>query len=211
MSEQVSEFFLTIRNPYARSKRFPVALLHFTAGFLLANAWYEAKAGHYPAWLGILFIIFAAFEVFYTFFSIRLQDKFPLLGSTVRLLAGMAFLVYAWMLFRDHDPVFGIFMIMIAIAFFIIYRVETRWNKPFIIEINEHGILFPMIFKSRLYRWCQFNYVILRDDLLTLDFASNKVIQLELSRNKKSDNASDFNVFCKENIAEDVRRMNQKS
>lgn len=197
----MNEFSLAIRNPYVRSKRFPVALLHFTAAFLLVNAWHEAKAGHYPGWLAVIFFVFAVVEILYAFFLERLQRKFPHSGSSLRLLAGTAFMAYAWMLFRDHDPVFGIFMIIIGMAFFIIYRVEERWNKPFIIRVNKDGIIFPKIFKSQLYSWSQFNHIILRDDLLTMDFVNNRVVQLALSQSENEKNTMAFNAFCEENLA----------
>ncbi|TAN16437.1 MAG: hypothetical protein EPN37_08310 [Chitinophagaceae bacterium] len=197
----MNEFLLAIRNPYARSNRFPEVLLHFTAAFLLVNAWYEAKAGHYPGWVAVIFSIFAVLEILYAFFSRRLQRKFPHSGSSLRLSAGIAFMAYAWVLFRDHDPVFGIFMIIIGIAFFIIYRVEERWNKPFIIRVNKDGIMFPKIFKSQLYPWSQFNHIILRDDLLTLDFINNRIVQLSLSHSENEKNTIAFNAFCEENLA----------
>ena len=197
----MNEFLLAIQNPYVRSKRFPLMLLHFTAAFLLVNAWHEAIAGHYPGWLAGIFFSFAVLEILYAFFSERVQRKFPHLGSSLRLLAGIAFIAYAWMLFSDHDPVFGIFMIIIGMAFFIIFRVEERWNKPFIIRVNKDGIIFPEIFKSRLYSWSQFNQIILRDDLLTMDFANNRVVQLALSQSENEKNTMTFNAFCQENLA----------
>ncbi len=200
----MTDFSLTISNPYARSKRFPVALLHFTAGFLLLNGWFEAKTGHYPVWLSIVYLAFGIFEIIFAFFSIRLQRKFPRTGSTIRLIATIAFTVYAWMLFRDKDPVFGIFMAIIAIAFFIIYRVEERWNNPFVIRINEGGVWFPRMFKSQLYPWNSFNHVILRDNLLTLDFTSNRIVQMDIYNSYNEKETADFNAFCNEQLGSKV-------
>lgn len=205
----MTDFSLTIKNPYSRSKKFPVALLHFTAGFLLLNGWYEAKVGHYPEWLSIAYLIFGIFEIVYAFFAIRLQRKIPHLGSAIRLLAGIAFAVYAWMLFRDKDSIFGVFMVIIAIAFFVIYRVEERWNIPFVVRVNKEGVWFPRTFKSQLYTWNSFNHVILRDNLLTLDFASNRVIQMDIYDNYNESEAGDFNTFCNEQLGSSTHQQDQ--
>lgn len=200
----MNNFSLTIKNPFSRSKRFPAALLHFTAGLLLLNGWYETKAGHYPKWLSIVYLSFGIIEIVYGFFAIRIQRKFPHIGSAIRLIAGIAFAVYAWMLFRDKDPVFGVFMIIIAIAFFIIYQVEEKWNNPFVIRINEGGVWFPRTFKSHLYAWNSFNHVILRDNLLTLDFTNNKIAQMDIYNSYNEKETADFNAFCKEQLGSKV-------
>jgi hypothetical protein len=192
----VTDFHLPIRNPYHRNKKLPVALLHFTAGFLLLNGWYEARIGHYPPWLGILFLLMAIFEIAYTFFAAKVQYKYPGLGGVIRLVTVVAFAVYAWILFGDGQNLFGVFMILVTVAFVLIYFIEKRWNRPFVVRVNEEGIWFPRIFRSQLFPWNRFNHVILRNNLLTLDFTSNRVVQLDLDKTFEVSQAINFNVFC---------------
>ncbi|MGH2643303.1 MAG: hypothetical protein ACRDE2_05095 [Chitinophagaceae bacterium] len=195
--KQKPEFVFPIQNPYYRNKKFAIALLHFTTGFLLLTGWYEAKAGYYPNWLALAFLIFAIIEIVYTFFAIRLQREFPNLGSAIRLIAAFSFAVYAWMLFHEKENIFGIFISLVAIAFAIIYRIERQWNKPYHIHINEGGVWIPGTFKSKWVSWKSFNHVILRDNLLTLDFNNNHVVQLDLLKSYSIQEADLFNTFCK--------------
>lgn len=192
----MNDFHFPIRNPYRRARKLPVALLHFTAGFLLLNGWYEARIGHYPRWLGDYFLILAILEIVFTFFAARLSKTRPVWGETIRLITAGTFGLYAFMLFRDSQSVFGTLMTVIALSFVMIFFVEQRWKQPFILRIDEQGLWFPRLLKYQLFPWGRFNHVILRNNLLTLDFSNNRVIQLDLARRVEEDEAQGFNLFC---------------
>lgn len=196
----MKKFSLAIKNPSPSKKKWSIALLHFTAAFLLVDAWFESNINTYIPWLGILFLIVAFVEVIYTFFAFRLMSRYPLLNSVVRLITGSAFLVYAILLLYEGQVIFGVFMLLIAGAFVMIYFIEKRWAKPFIVQANEQGILFPGTFKTPLIPWRNFNHIILRDDLLTLDLTSNRVIQLELQAGIDEQEVSEFNAYCSQKI-----------
>jgi hypothetical protein len=197
----MNDFSLQIKNPYYYKKKFAIALLHFTAGFLLLDAWYESSAGS-ASWLGIIFLVIAFFEVIYAFFAFKLMHRYPLLNSVVRLVTACAFLVYSCLLFYRQQYLFGIFMAFITFAFVMIFFIERRWAKPFIVHINEDGILFPGTFKKPLIKWKDLNYVILRNSVLTLDMRSNRVIQLEIYEEPKEQQLQTFNAFCSAKIEE---------
>ena len=192
----MTDFSLPIRNPYYRGRKLPVALLHFTSGFLLLNAWYESRLGNYSREIAAGFLVFALFELVYTFFAARLQRRYPKLSGIIRLMAALAFIIYAWMLFHDRQHLFGIFMVLIAGLFIIIFFIEKRWDQPFILHINENGISFPRIFRYQLFSWNEFNHIILRDGLLTLDFKNNRVVQLDLDQPFNEDQTAMLNNFC---------------
>lgn len=201
-TNDVSDFHFPIRNPYVRTKKLPVALLHFTAGFLLVNAWYEARIGHYPAWLASCFIVLAVGEIIFTFFAGRLQRAHPLWGEAMRLITAVTFFVYAVMLFRDRQSLFGTLMVLIALSFVGIFFIEKRWKRPFILRIDEEGLWFPRLFRYELFPWIKFNHVILRNNLLTLDFATNRVVQLDLEVQLGDGETQGFNQFCSRHVAQ---------
>lgn len=194
------DFNLPIQNPFYRSKKLPVALLHFTAGFLFINGWYESRIGHYPSWLAAFFLTLAVVEIGFTFFAGRLQVTRPKLGAGLRLIAACSFGLYAFMLLRDSQTLFGCLMILIMLAFIAIYLIELRWNKPFIIGVDDQGIWFPKLFRSQLFPWKSFNHVILRNNLLTLDFSSNRIVQFDLAEDVDEDRTRAFNLFCIEHV-----------
>lgn len=189
-------YSLELRNPYFYKKKFPIALLHFTAGFLLLDAWYESSVQSFIPWLGTIFLIIAFFEVVYTFFAFKMMHRFPLLNSVIRLLTSCSFLLYALILFRRSQPLFAVFMLIIAAAFVMIFFIEKRWSKPFVIEVNEQGVLFPGTFKNPLIPWKNFNHVILKDNILTLDLVSNRIMQLEMRAIPDENKVEEINAFC---------------
>lgn len=193
-------FSLALRNPYYYKKKFPIALLHFTAGFLLLNAWYESNVQAALPVLGTVFLIIGFFEVVYTFFSFKMMHRVPLMNSIVRIVTAGAFLGYGILLFQQEQTLFAVFMLVIALAFIMIFFIEKRWAKPFIIQIDEQGVLFPGTFKTPLIPWKNFNNVILKDNILTLDLVSNKIMQLEMQAIPDEDSVKEINAFCREKI-----------
>ena len=196
------QYSLELRNPYYYKKKFPIALLHFTAGFLLLNAWYESNVQATQPVLGTVFLIVAFFEVIFTFFAFKTMHRSPMMNSIVRIVTACTFLLYSIILFKDGQTLFAVFMLVIALAFVMIYVIEKKWAKPFVITINPQGILFPGTFKNPLIPWKNFNNVILKDNILTLDLVSNKIMQLEMQAVPDASKVGEINAFCKEKLGE---------
>lgn len=190
-------YSLALRNPYYHKKKFPIALLHFTAGFLLLNAWYESNVQAALPVLGTIFLVIGFFEVVYAFFSFKMMHRHPMFNGVVRIITACAFLGYSILLFEQDQTLFGVFMLVVAAAFVAIFLIERRWARPFLIDINEHGLLFPGTFKKPLIPWKNFNHVILKDNILTLDLTSNRIMQLEMQAIPDEDKVKEINAFCR--------------
>lgn len=65
------------------------------------------------------------------------------------------------------------------------------------IRIQKEYISYPSLFQKEL-EWKELNNVILKDDVLTIDLADNRIIQIEI---KESVNEKEFNDFCREQLA----------
>jgi hypothetical protein len=199
----MTDFQLQLLNPYYRNRKLPVALLHFTAGFLLLDAWYESLLEGWSRGLALVFLLLALLEVLYAIFARRLQQKRGGTGRILRLVTGAAFLGYAGLQFTQHRGLSAAFMVLAAAAFVLIFFIEKRWNRPFIVRVNEEGVLFPRVFRSEWFPWNGFNHVILRGNLLTLDFRDNRIVQLEVEGDSpmllSGEDAEDrFNAFCRQ-------------
>lgn len=79
-----------------------------------------------------------------------------------------------------------LFFFLIAITMRIAYISPT-------VDIAENGIRIKKSFSEKKYDWSTFYNVIVKDNILTLDFKNNKVLQLELEGNIPE---KDFNQFC---------------
>lgn len=69
------------------------------------------------------------------------------------------------------------------------------------VYISKKDILYPS-FPSKRIKWESINNLLLKDNLLTIDFKNNKLIQSEVIANKKDGEADEieFNDFCKRQI-----------
>lgn len=194
----MNEFEIETVNPYFRNRRLPVALLHFTAGFLLLNAFLEGLSLHPSSWLNYFFLLLGAFELVYSFFAVRMLRKKPMLNALIRVLAAIGFFINACILVASNQQIMGIFIFLIAFTFLFIAFIEKKWGQPFIIRFTGNGVDFPALLKTRHIAWERLNGVILRNDVLTLDFKSNRVLQLMEKSAYSEEQRHAFNTFAAE-------------
>jgi hypothetical protein len=117
----------------------------------------------------------------------RLMFRYKI--ATLSLLLMAAVLVLAATLFIP----FALLLILYGLMSKKIYR------NP-VVNITSAGVHITKAFVDETHPWTAFNNIILKDDLLTLDFINNKLLQLTVvSSNHPMDEYS-FNTFCSEYI-----------
>ena len=72
-------------------------------------------------------------------------------------------------------------------------------RKPFTIQIFEDKIIYGS-FPKKTVSWSQLSNLLLRDDILTMDFKNNKIIQAEVSYLEKDVKEEEFNEFCRKHV-----------
>lgn len=93
------------------------------------------------------------------------------------------------------------YMQWLFIPFIILALLEHQVKFPLEIGFSESQIVLNTIFKKR-YLWSQLSNVMLRDGLLTMDFADNRLLQREVEDDEDEDDASEeeFNQFCRQQL-----------
>jgi Zn-dependent protease with chaperone function len=88
------------------------------------------------------------------------------------------------------------FLQWMIIPFFILGFLEVQAKRPLEIAFYSDGLVINSFFKKKI-PWKALQSVVLKDDLLTLDFRNNKLFQKEILDDGDS-NASDdeFNDYC---------------
>lgn len=79
-------------------------------------------------------------------------------------------------------------MVMGILYFLSLQKIEFIFNNEGVSKMN---------FPKREYEWSEFSNVILKDNLLTLDYNNNKIIQAELAPLQNIDEQK-FNLFSKQ-------------
>lgn len=126
--------------------------------------------------VGII-LLSGSFLVDYFFTKLKIK-KIVLLATA----AGFLFIA-------THSVAFAIVLLLIGM-------LANALNKKPLITINERGIFIQRSFGSNNFNWGHFNNIILKDNLLSIDFKNNKLLQLEIDAHSTIDE-NIFNHFCK--------------
>ena len=175
-------------------------VMHGMAGILfLFNAIgiYNSRT---PNWaMVVFFLVFGFLSLLFPFLIRRLRN-FSGANSMMRLL--QVFVCFSGALyFLSHmQPLVGLMQLLIGLGLAYIGWVEHNIFKPVYITMDITGINIPTTFSSRVVGWNQLNNVILRNDLLTVDFKNNKILQLEVLDNIPDIKEDEINGFFRSRL-----------
>jgi hypothetical protein len=77
---------------------------------------------------------------------------------------------------------------------------ERQAKMPLEVGFTDKEIAINTLIRKR-YQWSDFNNIILKDDLLTLDFKSNRLLQRETVDEEGDAEEDEFNVYCREQLS----------
>ena len=89
--------------------------------------------------------------------------------------------------------------ILIALLYIFASVIERQLKLPREVGFDKEEIVINS-FPSKHYQWDQVNNVILKDNMLTIDFKNNKMLQRETESDVSHEIESEFNTFCMLNI-----------
>jgi hypothetical protein len=123
--------------------------------------------------------------------------------------------IIAFRFFKSKKKIFGSYQIIVSIIFSVFWFLQAGILGMMcciillsflqILQTKKTSILFSIdtilvknILFSKNYSWPQVEYVILKDGLLTINFKSNKIIQMEVQ--EEFYNEIIFNAFVADKI-----------
>jgi hypothetical protein len=77
---------------------------------------------------------------------------------------------------------------------------ERQAKLPLEVGFTDTEIVINTLIRRR-YKWTDFNNIILKDDLLTLDFKNNRLLQRETIDEEGDAEEDEFNDYCREQLA----------
>ena len=83
------------------------------------------------------------------------------------------------------------YALMAVIERYVKYPDEWSFSKE---NVVHH------IFPKKVYEWVEIDNVMIRDNLFTMDFMNNKIIQKELDTPVDKSLEDEFNAYCKEQL-----------
>ena len=89
---------------------------------------------------------------------------------------------------------------------------ERQAKRPLEIGFSDDSIVINTLIRRR-YTWSDFNNIVLKDDLLTLDFKNNRLLQRETLDEDGDADEDEFNDYCRQQLAgqwETEKQRNEK-
>lgn len=150
------------------------ALLALSA---IATLAYRTDGGIILNWLSFLLLVTGAI------FIKPLIEKLHVSKMVLLLLAALI------LFFATHSITFALILLMYG------YLIKFLYRKSSVL-INNQIIKIDKLLFSPSYKWSDFSNIILKDNLLTLDFRNNKLLQLDINEEKTDVDQEEFNAFC---------------
>lgn len=97
----------------------------------------------------------------------------------------------------------GFRWVFILFVIFVLFDHQSR--QPLEIGVSDEQIVINTFFRKR-YLWNELSNVVLKDDLFTMDFQNNKLLQRETAPGRERIDEKSFNEFCREQL-----RMHNKA
>jgi hypothetical protein len=90
----------------------------------------------------------------------------------------------------------------LSFVFIILALLEYQAKYSVEIGFADDRVVINSLFK-RKYNWSQFNNIILKDGIITLDFTNNRILQREIEDDEDEDDADEeeFNAWCRSRLS----------
>lgn len=181
----VYEYVVTLRNERARYINI-ISLLIIVVSviFFLFQQFRQDRQEWYPyLYLTSALLIIAGLIWNWYIFSKKIR---PVYYSKILLVAAVTWLAMPFL------PWIGIFLVLLSL-------LEKPARLPLEIGFNHDIVVFNTIIRRKFY-WNQFNNVVLKDGMLTLDFKNNNLFQkLTIDEDNDADE-DEFNEYCRKHL-----------
>lgn len=180
----VYKYVVTLRNQHSRSINILGILLSLFSVLLFTREMLISRTPSLAYLFGVIFI--AGVLAWNIFQSSKGKKVYYSRALLIAALVWMKMPYFQWLLF-----------VYIALAF-----LEYQAKHALEIGFTDAEVVINSLFKRR-YQWKQFNNIVLKDGLLTLDFANNRILQREVEDDEEDDADEDeFNDYCRQQLAD---------
>ncbi|GAA0547546.1 hypothetical protein [Chitinophaga japonensis] len=197
----MSAYRIRILRPNAAARLRLQPVMHGMAGLLFLFNAIGIYNSRQPGWGMILYFLAVGLASLLFPFIMRRFSNFSGANSLMRIV--QVFVCFsACLYFLAHmKPLIGILQLLVGLGMAYIGWVEYNILKPVYVLMDITGITLPATFSSRTVAWNQLNNVVLRNDLLTIDFKNNKILQLEVLDDIPGIKEDEINGFCRSRLA----------
>ncbi|SEW38630.1 hypothetical protein SAMN05428988_4876 [Chitinophaga sp. YR573] len=196
----MKQYKLRILHPNTLTRLRLQPVMHMLIGILFLLNGIGIYKSPTPNWsMAVFFLILGFASIAFPFFMKRFSN-IQAANSLTRMIQAFTCFTGCLYFLENKEPLIGLLLLLTGAASAYIGYAEYKIFQPAFARIDMMGITLPTTFSERLIGWNQLNNVILRDDLLTLDFKNNKVMQLEVLDETGLVTAEEMNAFFKSRL-----------
>lgn len=192
---------LRILHPNAASRLRLLPVMHGLVGILFLFNAIGIYRGPQPNWFMVVFFIVPGLASLAFPFMAKRFKKFTEANAVARMVQVFICLTGSLYFLSHLQPLAGVLLFITGLGMAYIGWVEYRIFQPAFISMDTTGITLPTTFSQRLVGWNELNNVILRNDLFTIDFRNNKILQLEILDEPGAAQREALNTFCQSRIS----------
>lgn len=108
------------------------------------------------------------------------------------------------LLLATNSLIFGLILFLFGI-------LTGFLNPSYRIHFSSEGIQLHKCIWNNEFRWNEFSNVILKDELITLDFKNNRLMHLTVNQDLTAVNEVEFNLFCSSSMKSDDSSIPQSN
>lgn len=196
----MKQYKIRILHPNAVTRLRLQPVMHGLAGILFLMNGIGVYNSPSPNWgMAIFFILLGLGSLAFPFFMKRFRN-IQAANSLARMVQAFVSLTGCLYFLSHMQPLISALLFLTGIASAYIGWAEYRIFQPCFVKIDMMGVLLPGTFSDKLIGWNQLNNVILRNDLLTIDFKNNKVLQLEVLDETGAVTTDEMNAFFRSRL-----------
>ncbi|MBS0029078.1 hypothetical protein ACTJJ0_14105 [Chitinophaga sp. 22321] len=171
---------LRILHPNTSSRIRLLPVMHGLTGILFLFNAIGIYRSPQPNWFLVVFFLVLGMACIGFPFTMKRFKKFSEANTVARMIE--AFICFTGSLyFLSHlEPLTGLLLFLTGGGLAYVGWMEYKIFQPSYVKMDTTGITLPTTFSKRLVGWNELNNVILRNDLLTIDFKNNRILQLEI-------------------------------
>lgn len=196
----MKQYKLRILHPNTITRLRLQPVMHMLIGILFLLNGIGIYKTPVPNWsMAVFFLVLGFASIAFPFFMKRFSN-IQAANSLTRMIQAFTCFTGCLYFLENKEPLIGLLLLLTGVASAYIGYAEYKIFQPAFARIDTMGITLPTTFSERLIGWNQLNNVVLRDDLLTLDFKNNKVMQLEVLDETGLVTAEEMNAFFKSRL-----------
>ncbi|ATL48481.1 hypothetical protein COR50_15665 [Chitinophaga caeni] len=190
-------FKLKILHPNAMTRLKLQPVMHGMAGILfLFNVMGAYKLPKPNFLLAAFYLLLGIGSLVFPFIMRKLKNVSSA-NTLMRCLQVLVLMISALFFLSHIQPFVALFQIIMALTLAYTTYAEYKMFQPAFMELTNQCIILPTLFSTKSISWKDLNNVILRDDVFTIDFKNNKVLQLEVLQDIDQEKMTAINDYCR--------------